>query len=616
MPNKVYGFDEAGYNRVREATRRTLSTPRVGSQRRRQSPVLTGARATGEDNGGFAPGVGCDESYCGEGESTGGDVCCDEWLVRYAVIRLPFTHDNTGGGTGTPGTDTFVFRHVSGNVWETDEFTRDCGEGEDPATYKFRRTLYFDGDGLRKSLVELLTIAAGGCATVCARWRSCCFIKCPCDQPHKLEDWSGMPHPGGLDGWICLQIYREATGIDTDTSDANCMQCYSAVESVRTPNTVVISLSGFDGLGCHDPGVGNASFWFKASKCFESYPGLPDDCYDIDVNKTWVCVDDNFGGANFERCFPCEFGTHGSRIAQLNYGGSCTAEGCRRWHATRAIGTRQVYVDPAPVTVYSRCDVVLFRNGGDCDDPELTGPCCRYWFEVAVEVYPTYEYAGYPSYLLYASEIAEFDSTTVTAEEIEEWINGPHTFSPIDDHSGSCAVGPHEGECHGDPEPTYGTIEFQTGASYVEAREQPQAYYGGACEGNGCDYYGSTPGGGGSDLCGCAELPALVGTFVDQGGTGEHIDGQTINVSYSGGTYYGYTTIEGALWEIYFPCTDPGIHEFTPELRVAGSNVLGGGNGSANCDPFQVGFGWSAIEGGTAHGFSADDYVFVIIFTE
>lgn len=37
---KVYGFDEAGFRRVVEATQRVLKTPTVGSQRRRQAPVI------------------------------------------------------------------------------------------------------------------------------------------------------------------------------------------------------------------------------------------------------------------------------------------------------------------------------------------------------------------------------------------------------------------------------------------------------------------------------------------------------------------------------------------------------------------------------------------------
>lgn len=50
MADKVYGFDETGFRRVQEATRRTLGAPRVGSQRRRQVPVITPkARGTSAD---------------------------------------------------------------------------------------------------------------------------------------------------------------------------------------------------------------------------------------------------------------------------------------------------------------------------------------------------------------------------------------------------------------------------------------------------------------------------------------------------------------------------------------------------------------------------------------
>jgi hypothetical protein len=43
--SKVYGFNEEGYRRVVDATRRVLKTPRVGAQRRRLWPVI------GEDVG-------------------------------------------------------------------------------------------------------------------------------------------------------------------------------------------------------------------------------------------------------------------------------------------------------------------------------------------------------------------------------------------------------------------------------------------------------------------------------------------------------------------------------------------------------------------------------------
>lgn len=38
----LYGFDEASFKRVQEGIRRIMSTPRVGAQRRRQVPILSG----------------------------------------------------------------------------------------------------------------------------------------------------------------------------------------------------------------------------------------------------------------------------------------------------------------------------------------------------------------------------------------------------------------------------------------------------------------------------------------------------------------------------------------------------------------------------------------------
>lgn len=42
---KVWGFNEEGFNRVLEATRRVLRTPTTGSKRRRQPPVIGGGGA-------------------------------------------------------------------------------------------------------------------------------------------------------------------------------------------------------------------------------------------------------------------------------------------------------------------------------------------------------------------------------------------------------------------------------------------------------------------------------------------------------------------------------------------------------------------------------------------
>lgn len=42
MARKAYAFDEQGFRRIQAAVRRVESSPRVGSQRRRQPPVLSG----------------------------------------------------------------------------------------------------------------------------------------------------------------------------------------------------------------------------------------------------------------------------------------------------------------------------------------------------------------------------------------------------------------------------------------------------------------------------------------------------------------------------------------------------------------------------------------------
>lgn len=50
MAEKVFGFNEAGFRRVVEATRRTLASPTRGSQRRRQPPVLSGGGGCSSQN--------------------------------------------------------------------------------------------------------------------------------------------------------------------------------------------------------------------------------------------------------------------------------------------------------------------------------------------------------------------------------------------------------------------------------------------------------------------------------------------------------------------------------------------------------------------------------------
>ena len=80
MAGKVFGFNEEGFRRVQEATRRILGTANKGSQRTRRQPVLTGPTPGAEDPGGnyFTDNCGCSAAFAQglplEGSPT---VCCE-----------------------------------------------------------------------------------------------------------------------------------------------------------------------------------------------------------------------------------------------------------------------------------------------------------------------------------------------------------------------------------------------------------------------------------------------------------------------------------------------------------------------------------------------------------
>lgn len=84
---KVWGFNEEGFNRVLEATRRVLRTPTAGSRRRRQTPVIGGG------------GAGCDIQNAiidiiVFGSPTGGTFDM-EWTVNGVAETLTFNWNET-----------------------------------------------------------------------------------------------------------------------------------------------------------------------------------------------------------------------------------------------------------------------------------------------------------------------------------------------------------------------------------------------------------------------------------------------------------------------------------------------------------------------------------------
>lgn len=160
----------------------------------------------------YPPGIRCNDSNCPEGENIGSDVCCETHRVWRAYI---------------PPFQEVLFEHVSGNVWETDEFQY----GDCPQVYIFRRTLYLDASGRRQSRICLIKVSDDGttttsttttgssttsasttaddCEEIQLTYESPWFVNCPCEQPHKLSHWAGHPCCAQisplLSQWICLK---------------------------------------------------------------------------------------------------------------------------------------------------------------------------------------------------------------------------------------------------------------------------------------------------------------------------------------------------------------------------------------------------------------------------
>lgn len=130
--SKVYGFDEAGFRRVQEATRRTLGGPRVGSQRRRQVPVLSGGTGSGGSSGGES------DCACGGCLSAGAIDACGaigEAPTEF-VLATSQVFPDVSDAVDIFGSE-IVLTHDSSCTWLSDTFENvDLGDGEHDYVFK------------------------------------------------------------------------------------------------------------------------------------------------------------------------------------------------------------------------------------------------------------------------------------------------------------------------------------------------------------------------------------------------------------------------------------------------------------------------------------------------
>jgi hypothetical protein len=111
----AFGFDEQGVSRIQEAVRRTLGGPAVGSQRRRQPPVLSGGDATIKILGpcaSYTPAVELADSDFDV--DFGGD--CDGPSRFGLVVK----------NLDTNITSIINMEHVGGLVYESASFSWNC----------------------------------------------------------------------------------------------------------------------------------------------------------------------------------------------------------------------------------------------------------------------------------------------------------------------------------------------------------------------------------------------------------------------------------------------------------------------------------------------------------
>lgn len=233
---RVFGFNEEGYRRVQEATRRILGTAGRGSQRTRRQPVLTAPTPDDAepDADYFTNNCGCSGAFAQglplEGSPT---VCCEGHELQIGQF---------GSLIGERR-----FYHQGGDVWstysddedESNAYEHEC-EGEDPDLYD----LYFD---LSESpvTIRMEPRAALNCDPVCAEW-ILKGVTYQCFGPNEFElgRFSGWEFTPGaeeieLTRCVCIEpIPKQRLCDDT--------LCIDGI----TPYMWVVEMTGLTGPSC------------------------------------------------------------------------------------------------------------------------------------------------------------------------------------------------------------------------------------------------------------------------------------------------------------------------------------------------------------------------------
>lgn len=422
----------------------------------------------------FPAGVSCNDGNCTQAEPIlGGTVCCDEHEIRTAKIPLPFTPLDEFDAA----IDLFTFEHVSGDVWQTAEFFRACSGGN--GTYRLDRTLYRDGNQRRQSRVELITVDPGGCDQVCAVYESCCFVRCPCEQEHKLVDWQGGEFPGDFAGRICLKPDRADDDPITEACAADSPSPICGGATVQMPVAWEVDLAGFDGVNCSAGLLGNGSnsVWKYRGTADEGGFCEPtgEPSTNVDVNGTHLCVQGEGvpGSPTWgDFCHVGAFLPYHAWIPAINRGASRPAK------ISMAVECGRICVTVHSSTFAFRAD--------------------------AIKIVANYS--------------VEIDTTGMTPDEIACWINQEHTLtggditiSDDDDPCWNCrttpAVYPGAADFTSPPSITIrplgaggtGPCDPPPIAESDWCEDGPPATSGGACPDDEC--YGSYGGDGGGGSC-------------------------------------------------------------------------------------------------------------------
>lgn len=333
---------------------------------------------------GYPPGVSCNEGNCAEGVDVGSTICCETHPTWTTVI---------------PPFGEVTFQYVSGETWETAEFSRICYGGED--TYLFRRTLTTDADGTFTSTITLVRTSAdpANCDEWCLVYQTCCMPRCQCEQPHKLKSHGGLTcclaSGGDLSDWICL---KPGTPPATE-----CDVC-----SVTRPRRMTVDIGAITGCagGCDVSELARTyncyhdSYWCAATSaascswhsapipiatisgsCFDSSFGFNIDRVVVEVNVTGSALEVILYGLQVGIDFGLDACTElGGGLARIlfQWSASIFSGGDWTWDCNSEKTLDQVDIDgdgactpPSEVTVTPSSTLTMPDTDGRCDSPCL-----------------------------------------------------------------------------------------------------------------------------------------------------------------------------------------------------------------------------------------------------